>query len=160
MLSLPWWAVTLNESIGMFTMKAADGVSALGIGFARDTARIDDADVGRFFFFGRQTSACSESVAQRGRFGVVEFATQRHESRFFVGDDRRRWWLSNCGFHRLLWNLSNCCIFLIMSSQVVCICIHIQVQNYGYLVGMPNFERVSCEIFRVLRRKTKYPSQL
>ena len=79
-----------NESIGMFAMKTADGVSALGIGFARDTARIDDADVGRFFFFGRQTTACSQAVAQRGRFGVVEFATQRHESRLFIGDDRRR----------------------------------------------------------------------
>ena len=52
-----------NESIGMFTMKAADGVSALGIGFARDTARIDDANISRFFFFGRQTTACGESVA-------------------------------------------------------------------------------------------------
>ena len=40
-----------------------------------------------------------------------------------------------------------------MSSQFVFI--NIQVQNYGYLVGMPNFERVSCEIFRVLRAKTK-----
>ena len=79
-----------NESIGVFAMKTADGVSALGISFARDTARIDDANISRFFFFGRQTTACSKTVAQRGRFGIVEFATQRHESRLFIGDDRRR----------------------------------------------------------------------
>ena len=55
------------------------------------------------------------------------------------------------------WSFRGFCIVLIMSSQVVCI--HIQLQNYGYLVGMPNFERVSCDFFVTASQLSKaFPS--
>ena len=132
-------------------------MSALGIGFSRDTTRIDDADVSRFFFFGRQTTACRESVAQRGSFGIVEFATQRHESRLFVGDDGGRMRSRSRMLLLCCWGFCGFSIVLVMSSQVVCI--HIQLQNYGYLVGMPNFERVSCDFFAAASQLSRaFPS--